>query len=235
MDGVRGEGPAPVLVTGANGVLTSAVAGRLAARYPLLLHHHRREDRLRTAGLWEWPRVVADLASAEDVERLAGAARSRAPLAGMVLGASAFQRTTLGEGGSIGRVLQLELGAHLELVHRLHDVILDGGRILLFSDAGARLGWPSYDVYLAAKCGLECALRSLARVLGPRLVLFGVAPGLVEGSAPAPAHVSESQVCLGRAARPSEVAEAILRAWDLPAGVIHGQVLRIDGGWFSPF
>ena len=96
------------------------------------------------------------------------------------------------------------------------------------------MGWPSYDAYLAAKCGLECALRALARALGPRLLVFGVAPGLVLGAAPAPPGVSEEQVSLRRAARPGEVAEAILRAWDLPAPVIHGQVLRIDGGWFPP-
>ncbi len=229
---MTGAPEAPVLVTGANGVLTSGVAARLARRHGLILHRHRNTDRLRAAGLERWPVVAADLASREGLERLTAAARRAAPLAGLVLGASAFHRTPPDESASLSPVLRLELQAHLELVHRLHHLVLPGGRILLFSDAGTRMGWPTYDAYLAAKCGLECALRSLARALGPRLVVFGVAPGLVEGGAPAPPQVSERHVSLGRPARPPEVVEAILRAWDLPPAVTHGQVLHIDGGWF---
>jgi pteridine reductase len=223
----------PVLLTGANGLLISSVATRLQEFFPLLLHVHRRRDRLEAAGLDHHPVVEADLSSEHGVATLAAAAERVAPLGGIVLGASAFQKThpVTAQPHEIRNVLALELVAHLELIHRLHSSVHHGGRIVLFSDAGIPRGWPSYDGYLAAKAGLEAATRSLARALGPRIIIFCVSPGLSRGAATPPQGTTLEHVALGRAADPEEIATFVVRAWDLPPAVTHGHVLHVDGGW----
>ncbi len=224
----------PVLLTGANGLLISALATRLQRFSPLLLQVHRRRNRLGTAGLEGHPVVEADLSSGHGVVTVAEAARRAAPLGGLVLGASAFEKThpVADQPQQVRDVLALELAAHLELIHRLHASVQDGGRIVLFSDAGIPRGWPSYDAYLAAKAGVETATRSLARALGPRIVVFCIAPGLTRGAASPPQGTTLEDVALGRAADPGEIATFVIRAWNLPSAVTHGQVLHVDGGWF---
>ncbi len=223
----------PVLLTGANGLLISAIGQQLQELSPLLLHVHRRRDRLVNSDLAGHPVVNADLSSEQGVATVIEAAQRLAPLGGIVLGASAFQKThpAAPELHRIRDVLALELEAQLELIHNLHALVQDGGRIVLFSDAGIGRGWPSYDAYLAAKAGLEAAARSLANALGPRLIIFCVSPGLSRGAATPPQGTLLEHVPLGRAADPGEVATFVLRAWTLPPTVTHGQVLHVDGGW----
>lgn len=222
----------PWLVTGANGLLTSAVARRLEERgEQLILHVHRGRDRV--AGLVQrYPVRAADLASPHGARDIAAWALSHAPLGGLVLGASAFVKTPLStiDPPEIERQLRIEIGSHLEIIARLGPSIADGGVIILFSDVGVRLGWPSYPVYLAAKGALEAASRSLARSLGPRVVVTCVAPGSLEGAPSPPEGTLAGRTALGRAGTPEEVADAVIRWIGLPAGVIHGACLLVDGG-----
>jgi len=208
------------------------VARQLAdRRTPLLLHLHKRRDRVSDL-LTRFPAFEADLRTAEGRRRLAGWVAEQAPLGGMVLGASQFSPTLPRSvtGSDLHRVLALELESHLDLVIRLHTLVVDEGRVLLFSDVGVRLGWPSYPAYLAAKGALEVAARSLARSLGPRLVISCVAPGAIEGAPAPPDGVVTRDTALERLGRPSEVAEAVVGWLGLPATVIQGHCLRIDGG-----
>jgi Dehydrogenases with different specificities (related to short-chain alcohol dehydrogenases) len=131
---------------------------------------------------------------------------------------------------TIGQVLALELEAHLDLALGLAPRVRDGGVILFFSDTGLRVGWPSYPVYLAAKGGLEAATRSLARALGPRLTVCCVAPGSVEGAPGMDAVMVKERTALGRPAAPAEMAAAVLGILSLPAAVVQGQVIVVDGG-----
>ncbi|HHQ48303.1 MAG TPA: SDR family NAD(P)-dependent oxidoreductase, partial [Acidobacteria bacterium] len=145
----------PWVVTGANGLLTSAIARELDRRCPLLLCHHRSSDRLD--GLHRHPRLAADLASTADRDALVARAAAMAPLGGLVFGASRFERTAEGDGASVRAALTLDLEAPLELALRLAPHMASGARIVLFGDAGTALGWPSYPAYLAAKGGIEAA------------------------------------------------------------------------------
>jgi len=202
--GSAGAGREPYLVTGANGLLTSAIVGALARQgTPLLLHVHRRTHRLPSVNAARDP-FRADLARPGERRRLAGWAGRRAPLAGLILGASRFVKTPAASvtAETIGQVLALELEAHLDLALGLAPRVRDGGVILFFSDTGLRVGWPSYPVYLAAKGGLEAATRSLARALGPRLTVCCVAPGSVEGAPGMDAVMVKERTALGRPAAP---------------------------------
>jgi len=223
---------APFLVTGANGVLASALAARLARDGPVALHARTGERRLRALGLEDAVVVRGDLAAAAGRDALVKAAAAHAPLAGIALAASAFERTepTPAGAAAVAAVVHRELAVPLELALRLAPLVADGGRVLLFSDTGTALGWGRHAAYLAAKAGLEAATRSLARALGPRLAVCCVAPGAIAGSPPPPERTVLDAVPLGRLARPEEVAEAVVRFLALPATVVTGQLLVVDGG-----
>ncbi len=220
----------PWVLTGANGLLISSIAHLLARNgYPLLLHLHRRSDRLGDL-LELHPGLKADLGSVEGRHLLVSQAVRLAPLGGLILGASRFQATPSGETPATGAILALDLEAPVELALLLAPHMAPGGRIVLFSDAGTSLGWPSYPTYLAAKGGIEAATRSLARRLGPDLVVLSVAPGALEGAPPPPDPIIEHRTALGRLGTVAETAEAILRFAALPPTVCHGQTLLVDGG-----
>lgn len=218
------------LVTGANGLLSSTIAARLDAEgLPLLLHLHHRTKRV-TGLKQRHPAVEADLATVAGRVRLIQAASRLGLLGGLLLGASNFRATPPSGDPGVSPILRLDLEAPLDLALRLAPRLAPGGRIILFSDAGTALGWPSYPVYLAAKGGLEAATRSLARRLGPRLVVLCAAPGALEGAPPPPDSVVLHLTPLARLGTPAETAEAILRFAALPPSVCHGACLSIDGG-----
>jgi len=218
------------VVTGANGLLASAIAHLLAGEgLPLLLHIHRRSERL--AGIaGTHPTVAADLGTAAGRDLLVRRAGELAPLGGLVLAASRFEGTGDATSEGVAATLSLDLEAPLDLALRLAPSMAPGARIVLFSDTGTVLGWPSYPAYLAAKGGIEALTLSLARRLGPRTVVLAVAPGALEGAPPPPDSVVEHRTALGRLGTPGEVARAVLRFAALPAPVCHGQILLVDGG-----
>ncbi len=227
-----GDPTGPWLITGANGLLTSAVARGLHGRgHALLLHVHENTHRIGDL-VDSNPSLEADLATAPSRRDFVAAARSHAPLAGLVLGASRFEAAPTGDPGApaAGPIVERELSAHLELIQGLHRHLVDGGRIVLFSDTGTVLGWPSYGPYLAAKAGLEAATPALARALGPRLVVFCVAPGSLEGAPPPPGSVVRHRTALERLGSPEEVARSVVELCGLPAPVVQGQCFVVDGG-----
>lgn len=223
-----------VLVTGANGLLTSAVACRLAMLgAPLLLHVHRGTSRIdSTPELAEVARLPADLSRREDRERVIREATARAPLGAIVLGASRFSRTPVDhlDHTTIRDVLRLELEAHLEIVGGLARHLASGSRVVLFTDTATTVGWADYPVYLAAKGGLEAAVRSLARALGPRVTVLAVAPGSLEGTPPPPDGDPRETTALRRRGTAVEVAAATVGLMCLPQAVTQGMTIPVDGG-----
>lgn len=115
-------------------------------------------------------------------------------------------------------------------------VRLHRGRIVMVSSVSAFLGSPGQTNYAAAKAGLVGMARSLAREVASRSITVNViAPGLVEtdmlsalGEERKTAF--ESQVPLGRIARPEEIASVVGFLASDDAGYITGAVVPVDGG-----
>ena len=96
--------------------------------------------------------------------------------------------------------------------------------------------------YEASKAALAMMTRSLAVALAPAVRVNAVAPGLVDtpmtrGLFGSPerfeARVRE-KVPLGRAARPEDIANAIIFLASEDAAYMTGEVLVVDGGWLLP-
>ena len=111
-----------------------------------------------------------------------------------------------------------------------------GGHIVNVSSRGAYRGEPEAPGYGAAKAGLNQLTQSLAQALAPHnIIVAGVAPGWVDTDMAAP-HLHgprgeevRRQSPLGRAARPEEIAAAILFLASDEATYCTGAILDVNG------
>ena len=122
------------------------------------------------------------------------------------------------------------------VTHAVHGA---GGRILAISSIGAIRAVPNYTVVGASKGALESLVRHLAVELGPRgITVNTVSAGVVDTDAlkkfPNRGEIigaSLARTPLGRLTTPGDVADVVLLLCSDLAGMIHGQVVTVDGGY----
>ncbi len=112
------------------------------------------------------------------------------------------------------------------------------GRIINVSSVTAFTGNAGQTNYVASKAGLIGFTKSLAREVAPRgVTVNAIAPGYIETdmTAKIPEKIKEaiiSQIPMGRAGRPEEVAPAVVFLASEEASYITGTVIHINGGLY---
>jgi len=238
--------PAPVaLVTGAARRVGAEIARTLHARgMRVAIHHHRSaDDAGALAASLDAQRPGSAIALRADL-RDAAAARTLVSrvcehfggLAVLVNNASTFYRTPLAEiteaqfDDLIGSNLKAPVFVSAAAAPALREA---RGSIVNITDIHARHPARDHAVYCAAKAGLECLTRALARDLGPHVRVNAVAPGAVLWPEGGEDTDSREKIIAGtelrRAGEPSDIAGAV--AWlALDAPYVTGQIVSVDGG-----
>lgn len=237
--------PRTVLITGAARRIGAAIArGLHSAGMNIVLHYRRSRDEAealqaelegRRAGSVRL--VQGDLLDIDAIPRIVEtAARAWGGLDALVNNASTFYPTPVGGiteahwedllGSNLKAPLFLSQAAAPYLTER-------AGCIVNIVDIHGIRPLKGYPVYCAAKAGLVMLTQSLARELGPRVRVNGVAPGAIlwpEDAANAPPHEALiERTALKREGRPEDVAGAVLFLIR-DAHYVTGQILPVDGG-----
>lgn len=238
------------LITGGTRGIGAAVARRLAAEgHDLVLGY--RADTAAAAATAELVRahgiacttVAADLTTDGGVAALFAAAGG---LTGVVNNAGATYRyAPLAETPpeEIRHTIEVNLTA-VVLVARAGVRALSrsygggGGVIVNVSSGAATLGSPGeYVHYAAAKAGVDALTHGLGLEVADQGVrVVGVAPGLIDTEMHArtgdPARITRMApgIPLGRAGRPTEVAEAVAWLMSDAAAYVTATTLRVAGG-----
>ena len=126
--------------------------------------------------------------------------------------------------------------AHLTFFAAKQMIRQGGGKIISISSRGAFRGEPEYPAYGASKAGLNSMSQSLARLLGPYNIYVGViAPGFVETDMGKPflqgpsGEKIRNQSPLKRAARPEEIAHAVIMFAADGAEYMTGAIIDVNG------
>lgn len=230
-----------VLVTGASRGVGRAVAERILADGQSLLGVYRTSavaaQELRSMAPDRCEVLAADLFTDEGRASVLGGLAARS-LHGAVLSAGVAEHAPFAAADVRGQI-DADLVAPLLLVQGLlaADALVPGASIVFVGSNLGHRGLAHAAPYSAAKAGLEGAVRSLARELGPAGIrVNAVAPGLLRTDMTA--HRGEDalatyarEVPLRRVGEASDVSGVIAFLLGADAGYMTGQVLDVDGGW----
>ncbi|WP_047984819.1 elongation factor P 5-aminopentanone reductase [Ornithinibacillus californiensis] len=233
-----------VLIIGASGDIGKQIAIQLGHEgYSLILHYYQNKTAIEAIQR-ELPRegildtIKADLTNQAGINRLlAGVAY---PVDSIVFASGIayyglFQETP-------EQIMEEMLSIHVKAPLLISKEALPSmikkksGNIILISSVWGEIG-ASYEVLYSAVKGSQISfVKALAKEVGPSGIrVNAVSPGFIDTKMnPLSSDEKEqivSEIPLNRPGTPQDVANVVSFLLSEKAGYIHGEVLRVTGGW----
>jgi len=233
------------LITGAARRIGACIAETLHQRgCDVFLHYHSSSDAvdelanslnaLRPASATT---LQANLGDMDDINRIAGSVRAQTgKLDLLVNNASRFYPTKPGSTSvkQWDELMDSNLrGPYFLTQALLPELIAANGSVVNLLDIHAVKPMPGHAVYCMAKAGLQMMTLALAKDLGPKIRVNGVAPGAILWPEQEDGLEHQQKILgktvMGRAGTPEDIASAVVYL-GLDAPYVTGQVLAVDGG-----
>ncbi|WP_366929574.1 pteridine reductase [uncultured Thiohalocapsa sp.] len=234
-----------MLITGAAQRIGAAIAQMLhTAGFDLVLHYRHSADAaaaLKAALEALRPDSVrlvsADLLDPRAPTVLLDAVRGfHNRLDALVNNASSFYPTPVAEATEAqwAELMGTNLKAPFFITQALAPLLdAAGGCIVNLVDIHAERPHADHPIYSMAKAGNAMMVRALARELGPRVRVNGVAPGAIlwpdQGLSDAAKETILARTALARPGTPEDIARTV-RFLVCDAHYITGQIIAVDGG-----
>lgn len=231
------------LIFGGSGGIGGAIAQNLSSRGVPVCLAARSEATLasRAKEVGATGYVVADVTNLEQIEK--AFAQANEMLGGVsavahCVGSIVLKPAHLTSEEEFASVLQLNLTSAFLVVRSAARTMTQGGAVLLFSSAAARIGLANHEAIAAAKAGVIGLTLSAAATYASRgLRVNCVAPGLVRTALsekittnPAAAAFSAALHPLGRLGETEDVSALGALLLTDESRWITGQVFGVDGG-----
>lgn len=237
------------LITGASGGIGRAIAGKLASKgYTLLLHYHSNHEQAtvlknKLAPEFGVPVYLyqANLSEPQGVEDFLNRVEHSPDIIIHNAGIGQYGLFTEIDQTEYQQMIQLQLTSPFRITQHFLPTMIQQkwGRIIFITSIWGETGAACETLYSMVKGGLIALTKSLAKELAPSgITVNAVSPGLIQTEMNASFSVEEinallEQIPLGRMGYPEEIAHAVQFLVDRESAYTTGQVIRVNGGWYT--
>ncbi|MHC0037135.1 elongation factor P 5-aminopentanone reductase [Pseudoneobacillus sp. C159] len=236
-----------IFITGASGGIGKAIATQLAKEgYNLYLHYHQNKaqiaDLLNELKVYkgEYIPIQGDLSNESEYDRMVSNIFS---LDGIVHcgGHTHIGLLTDIDRESVERLIKVHITAPLLLTKMLLPKMIRKGKgnIIVISSIWGQTGGACEVTYSTVKGAQIAFVKGLSKEVAPSGVrVNAIAPGVIDTRMNQ--HINEeemnlisSEIPMGRLGKPEEIANGVSFLLSDMSSYITGQVLAINGGWYT--